>query len=344
MDLNTIWFILIAVLFIGFFLLEGFDFGVGIMLPIIGRGNDPASTDTKRRVMINSIGPHWDGNEVWLLTAGGAIFAAFPMWYATMFSGFYIPFFILLLALIGRGVAFEFRGKDKHPKWRNLWDWTIFIGSLIPALLLGVAFANLARGVPIDAKMNYIGGFLYLLNPYALLGGIATILVFVLHGSIFLSLKTTGEVYESAQQHSRRIWIITLLVLLVFLVATYFSTDIISKLGVNPGPIPIAGFIIVLLCGYFLRKDWYGWAFLMTSLTIIFSLLTLFMIMYPRVMISSLDPAYSLTIYNASSSAYTLTIMTIVALILVPIVLIYQGWTYWVFRKRIEPNPEKLTY
>ena len=344
MDLNTIWFVLIAVLFIGFFLLEGFDFGVGMLLPIIGRGSDPTSVDIKRRVMINSIGPHWDGNEVWLLTAGGAIFAAFPMWYATMFSGFYLPFFIILLALIGRGVAFEFRSKDQHPKWRSLWDWTIFFGSLIPALLLGVAFANLARGVPIDANMNYVGGFFYLLNPYALLGGLATVLVFALHGSIFLDLKTTGEVSENARYLSRRIWVIVLIVLLVFLVATYLSTDIISRIGLNPGVIPIVGMISTLLCGYFIRKQWAGWAFIMTSLTIIFSLFTLFMIMYPRVMISSLDPAHSLTIYNAASSDYTLKIMTIVALILVPIVLIYQGWTYWVFRKRIEPNPDKLTY
>ena len=344
MDLNTIWFGLIAVLFIGFFLLEGFDFGVGMMLLIIGRGGDPKSIDIQRRVIINSIGPHWDGNEVWLITAGGAIFAAFPMWYATMFSGFYIPLFIILLALIGRGVAFEFRSKDERPKWRSLWDWSIFFGSLIPALLFGVAFANLARGVPIDADMNYVGGFFYLLNPYALLGGIATVLLCALHGSIFLSLKTTGEVCENAQRFSRRSWIIVVAVLLGLLIATYFSTDIISKLGVNPGPIPIAGMITILLCGYFIRKQRSGWAFLMTSLTIIFSLLTLFMIMYPRVMISSLNPAYSLTIYNASSSDYTLKVMTIVALILVPIVLIYQGWTYWVFRKRIEPNPEKLTY
>ena len=234
MDLNTIWFGLIAVLFIGFFLLEGFDFGVGMLLPFIGRGGDPGAIDTKRRVMINSIGPHWDGNEVWLLTAGGAIFAAFPMWYATMFSGFYIPLFIILLALIGRAVAFEFRSKDKNPKWRSLWDWLIFIGSLIPALLFGVAFGNLARGVPIDASMNYIGGFLYLLNPYALLGGIATVLVCALHGSIFLNLKTTGEVYKGSQQFSRRAWIIVVVVLLVFLIATYFFTDIISKLGSQP--------------------------------------------------------------------------------------------------------------
>jgi len=344
MDLNTLWFILIAVLFTGFFILEGFDFGVGILLPILGRGGETKTIDTKRRVMINSIGPHWDGNEVWLLTAGGAIFAAFPHWYATMFSGFYLPLFILLLALIARGVAFEFRSKDQNPKWRHLWDWTIFFGSLIPALLLGVAFANLARGVPIDVNMNYVGGFFNLLNPYALLGGISAVLTFMLHGSLFLCLKTTGKLYASARNFANRLWIVVVIVLLIFLVATYLSTDLIVKIGINPGIIPIAGAITILLSGYFIRIKREGWSFLMTSLTIAFSIGTLFLILYPRVMISTLDPAYSLTIYNASSGEYTLRIMSIIALIFVPIVLIYQGWTYWIFRKRIEPDPEKLTY
>ena len=199
MDFNTIWFILIAILYIGFFILEGFDFGVGMLLPFLGRGATPEETDLKRRVIINTIGPFWDGNEVWLLTAGGATFAAFPLWYATMFSGFYLPFLLLVLALIFRGVAFEFRSKDNNPAWRKLWDWSIFFGSLVPALLLAVTFANLARGVPIDANMNYVGGFFYLLNPYALLAGITTILVFALHGAIYLSLKTTDDLQKSGQ-------------------------------------------------------------------------------------------------------------------------------------------------
>jgi cytochrome d ubiquinol oxidase subunit II len=338
MTLNTLWFILIAVLYTGFFLLEGFDFGVGMLLAFLGRN------DLKRRLIINSIGPFWDGNEVWLLTAGGATFAAFPNWYATLFSGFYLPLFLLLLALIGRGVAFEFRGKHDSTAWRAIWDWTIFGGSLVPALLLGVAFANLARGVPIDANMNYVGGFFNLLNPYALVGGVATVLLFTLHGAIFLSLRTSGELREQAQLTAQRLWLPVVIVLLMLLVYTYFETDILSKLGVNPGPVPIAGAISLLVAGYFIRRRNEGWAFAMTSLSIAGALITLFMILYPRVMISSLDPAFSLTIDNAASSPYTLRIMTIVALIFVPIVLFYQGWSYWVFRKRLTSEPEGLTY
>ncbi len=338
MDLNTLWFILIAVLYLGFFLLEGFDFGVGILLPFLGK------TDAKRRVLINAIGPHWDGNEVWLLTAGGATFAAFPDWYATLFSGFYLPLFLLLLALILRGVAFEFRSKDENPRWRAAWDWSIFIGSVLPALLLGVAFANLAKGVPIDSVMNYSGGFFNLLNPYALLGGIAAVLTFALHGAIFLSLKTNGELLESARSAARRLWLPVVVVLLIFLAATYLYTDILTKLGVNPGPVPIAGAAAILLAGYFIRRKREGLAFAMTAVTISGAIITLFMILFPRVMISSIDPAFSLTIYNASSSDYTLRIMTIVALVFVPIVLLYQGWSYWVFRKRLTEDVETLTY
>jgi cytochrome d ubiquinol oxidase subunit II len=338
MDLNSLWFILIAILYIGFFVLEGFDFGIGILLPFLGK------SDIERRTMINTIGPHWDANEVWLITAGGATFAAFPEWYATLFSGFYIPLFILLLGLIVRGVAFEFRSKDENPKWRSVWDWCIFFGSLVPTLLLGVAFANLVRGVPIDADMQYVGDFFYLLNPYSLLAGLSTVLVFTLHGAIFLSMKTTGEMMSKAQRTARRLWIPVVIILLVFLVTTYFSTDLLDKLGVNPAIIPVAGIIAILLAGYFIYKKRDGWAFVMTILTITFSLGTLFLILYPRVMISSLDPAWSLTIYNASSTDYTLTVMTIVVLIFLPLVLIYQGWSYWVFRKRVTSDPETLTY
>lgn len=335
MDLNIIWFVLIAVLYIGFFVLEGFDFGVGILLPFLSRSKDPEAVDAKRRLMINTIGPHWDGNEVWLLTAGGATFAAFPQWYATLFSGFYLALFLLLLALIGRGVAFEYRSKDANPRWRNLWDWLIFLGSAIPALLLGVAFGNLVRGVPIDAQMNYVGGFFNLLNPYALLAGVATLLTFTLHGAIFLSLKTDGEMKERAEAAATRLWLVVVLALLALLVATYFATDIYQRLGVNPGIVPITGMASILLTGFFLRRGRHGWAFLATAVTIAFSVVTAFMIMFPRVMISSINPEYSLTIYNASSSPYTLQVMTIVALIFVPIVLAYQAWSYWVFRKRL---------
>ena len=338
MDLNIVWFGLIAILYIGFFVLEGFDFGVGILLPFLGK------TDTERRAIINTIGPHWDGNEVWLLTAGGATFAAFPQWYATLFSGFYLPLFLLLMALILRGVAFEFRSKDENPKWRLLWDWAIFTGSLLSAILLGVAFANIVKGVPINGEMQYTGGFFNLLNPYALVGGIATTSVFMLHGAIFLSMKTTGELVERAQKTARRLWLPVVLVLLIFLVGTYLSTDILSRLGVNPGFVPLAGIAAILAAGYFIRKSSNRLAFGLTSITIAFSLTTMFLILFPRVMVSSSNSDWSLTIYTAASSAYTLRVMTIVALILVPVVLVYQGWSYWVFRKRVESKPETLIY
>lgn len=338
MDLNTLWFILIAVLYIGFFLLEGFDFGVSMLLPFLGKD------DTKRRVIINTVGPHWDGNEVWLLTAGGATFAAFPNWYATMFSGFYLALFLLLLALIVRGVAFEFRSKVENSNWRNTWDWCIFVGGFLPALLLGVAFSNLARGLPIDAKMQYVGGFFYLLNPYALVGGVVAVIAFALQGAIFLSLKTTGDLMEGARAVAKRLWLPAVIGLALFAALTYWQTDILTKIGINPGVIPVISLAALLTVGYFLRVKHDGWAFVMIELNIAATLITLFMIMFPRVMISTLDPKFSLTIYNASSTPYTLTVMTVVALVFVPIVLAYQAWTYWVFRKRVEPKIETLTY
>jgi cytochrome d ubiquinol oxidase subunit II len=251
-----------------------------------------------------------------------------------MFSGFYLALFLLLLALIGRGVAFEYRSKDPNPRWRVLWDWLIFLGSIIPALLLGVAFGNLVRGVPIDAEMNYVGGFFNLLNPYALLAGVATVLLFTLHGAIFLCLKTDGEIKEKAQASARRLWLVVVLALLALLVATYLTTDIYQRLGVNPGIVPITGMVAILLAGFFLRKMRQGWAFVTTAVAIAFSLVTAFLILYPRVMISSINPEYSLTIYNASSSPYPAGDDRR-TLIFVPIVLVYQAWSYWVFRKRL---------
>jgi len=336
--LQTIWFILIAILWIGFFFLEGFDFGVGMILPFLGK------KDEERRAIINTIGPHWDGNEVWLLTAGGATFAAFPQWYATLFSGFYPALFLLLVGLILRGVAFEFRSKDPNPKWRTLWDWAIFIGSFVPALLLGVAFANLTRGVPIDNTMTYTGNLLTLLNPYGLLGGLLAVSAFLLHGALFLSMKVEGVISERAIAFARKMWIVALIFAILMLVATYFYTDFTERLGIAPGLIPLTGIVAVLLSGLFVKRKRLGWAFVMTSLMVVLTIVTSFVIMFPRVMISTTDPAFSLTISNASSSQYTLTVMTIVALIFTPIVLIYQGWTYWMFRKRITADPQKLVY
>ncbi len=344
MTLNALWFILIAVLYLGFFLLEGFDFGVSMLLPFLGKDKNVEKQDKMRRLIINTIGPHWDGNEVWLLTAGGATFAAFPHWYATFFSGFYLALFLLLLALIVRGVAFEFRSKDENPTWRKIWDWCIFIGGFLPALLLGVAFANLVRGVPIDQNMNYVGTFFTLLNPYGLLGGITAVLAFAFYGAVFLHLKTDGEMQEKAERAANSLFLPTLIIWILFIAGTYLFTDILSKLGMALSLIAVLGLLAFLVSGWMLKQKRTGWAFVLTALAIAFQVITDFVILFPRVMVSSLNPEWSLTIQNASSSPYTLKVMTIVALIFVPIVLVYQGWSYWIFRKRITAKPEELTY
>ncbi|HEX2978864.1 MAG TPA: cytochrome d ubiquinol oxidase subunit II [Anaerolineaceae bacterium] len=338
MDLNTLWFVLIAILFTGYFILEGFDFGVGILLPILGK------TDLERRVMFNTIGPHWDANEVWLITAGGAMFAAFPVWYSTLFSGFYLPLFIILLALILRGVAIEFRSQDMNPTWRKLWDWAFFAGSLVPALLWGVAFANFVRGVPINEQLYYAGGFWNLLNPFALLGGLVTLFGFTVQGAIFLSLKTEGELQARARKLAFQAWIPAVVALVAYTVYSYFQTDILTKLGVDPGLVPIGCVIALLAAGWFIRQKRDGWAFGMMSLAIFFAAETIFLLLYPRVLISSLDPAWNLTIYNAASSPYTLRTMSIIALIFLPFVLAYEAWSYWVFRKRVSTKIEGLHY
>ncbi|BCV22644.1 cytochrome d ubiquinol oxidase subunit II [Moorella sp. Hama-1] len=328
MDLNVLWFILIAVLFTGFFFLEGFDYGVGILVPFLGKN------DGERRAIINSIGPFWDGNEVWMLTAGGALFAAFPHWYATLFSGFYLALFLILVALILRGVAFEFRSKDERPAWRNFWDWMLCLGSLLPALLWGVAMANLIRGVPIDGRMQYAGTFFDLLSPYTLLGGLAFLLVFLLQGALFLTLKTGEDLPERARQAGLRAGSAAAVVFLLLVIQSYSQTDISSRPLAAPA---LWGALVTLvLAWWLLRSRRYGGAFFLNGLTIILGTAALFSGLFPRVMVSSLNPEWSLTIYRASSSPYTLKVMTIVALTLVPVVLIYQAWTYWVFRQRVK--------
>lgn len=337
LNLETLWFALIAVLWVGYFFLEGFDFGVGVLLPFLGRD------DTDRRILVNAIGPVWDGNEVWLLVAGGATFAAFPEWYATLFSGFYLALFLILAALIFRGVAFEFRGKDKRPEWRAWWDRAIFWGSTLPALLWGVAFANILRGVPIDAHHEWAGSFFDLLNPYALLGGVTTLLLFTLHGGAFLTLRTDGELRERARSVAKLLaWPATAAVL-GFLTWTFYNAR--DNDGIVPGAVPVAALVAVAAVEWLLREKLDGWAFLATGLAIVGITATIFLNLYPRVMPSSLGVANDLTIWNAASTHYTLKVMTIVALIFTPIVLAYQAWTYWVFRKRItrtaasEPRP-----
>lgn len=336
--LQTLWFILIAVLWIGFFFLEGFDFGVGMLLPFLGK------KDEERRAIINTIGPTWDGNEVWLLTAGGAIFAAFPHWYATMFSGFYLALFLLLVGLIIRGISFEYRSKDSNPKWRHTFDWMIAVGSFLAALLLGTAFANLARGVPIDANMMYTGNLFTLLNPYGLLGGLTMVAVFLLYGATFLTLKLEGGLRERARELSKKLYVVAAVVVVLLAVFTYIATDITSKIGIDPGFTPIASVVAIVVAIFFINRKMEGWAFITVALHIVLTQVAFFTLMFPRVMISSTNPAFSLTIYNASSSQYTLTVMSIVALIFVPIVLVYQGWSYYQFRKRISTDKKSLVY
>ncbi len=324
MALTDFWFITIAVLWIGYFFLEGFDFGVGMLLHPIGR------TDAERRVMINTIGPVWDGNEVWLLVAGGATFAAFPNWYATLFSGFYLALFLILLALIFRGVAFEYRGKIDNVRWRQRWDIAIAVGSWLPAVLWGVAFANIVRGVPINAQQDFTGNLFTLLNPFGLLGGITTASLFILHGANFLSLKTVGDVRERAHRAAQIAGPVAIVAGATFLIWNQLER------GKGWTWIVVLGAAVALVVGLVAeRRNSEGVAFGATGLAIAFAVIALFGSLYPDVMPSSTDPAFSLTVENASSTDYTLKVMTIVALVMTPIVLLYQGWTYWVFRKRI---------
>ena len=328
MDLNILWFVLITVLFIGFFFLEGFDYGVGMLVPWVGK------SDAERRVVINTIGPFWDGNEVWLITAGGAMFAAFPHWYATLFSGFYLALFLILAALIIRGVSFEFRSKDENPAWRKFWDGAICIGSLIPALLWGVAVSNLMAGVKITANMEYAGTFFDLLTPFALLGGLVTLVLFLYHGAVFLTLKVGEEaVLERCKKIAGYSGLILVPLVVLWVIMALFTTDLLGK--------PVAVITVILAAVALLASVFFQWqkkmgySFVGAALTITFVTITVFATMFPRVMISTLNPEWSLTIYNAASSPYTLKIMSIVALTLVPVVLLYQAWNYWVFRQRV---------
>ncbi|HEU4512753.1 MAG TPA: cytochrome d ubiquinol oxidase subunit II [Nocardioidaceae bacterium] len=324
MELTTVWFILIAVLWIGYFVLEGFDFGVGILLPVLSKN------DTERRVMINTIGPVWDGNEVWVLVAGGATFAAFPEWYATLFSGFYLPLLLILLALIVRGVAFEYRAKRDEASWKARWDKAIFWGSLLPAILWGVAFANIVQGVPINEAKEYTGSTLTLLNPYALVGGLTTLGLFLTHGALFVALKTDGDIRHRARALGIKLGLGTAVVAVVFMLWTQLSSGTYGS-----AVLFIAAAIALVAALFAAHEGREGWAFTGTFATIGLAVAGLFVSLFPDVMPSTLDPAWSLTTANASATDYTLTIMTWVAVIFTPLVLLYQGWTYWVFRKRI---------
>ncbi|MEW2114516.1 cytochrome d ubiquinol oxidase subunit II [Streptomyces sp. NPDC005474] len=324
MELHDVWFVLIAVLWTGYFFLEGFDFGVGVLTKLLARDR------AEKRVLINTIGPVWDGNEVWLLSAGGATFAAFPEWYATLFSGFYLPLLLILVCLIVRGVAFEYRVKRPEENWQRNWETAIFWTSLLPAFLWGVAFANIVRGVKIDADFEYVGTLADLLNPYALLGGLVTLSLFTFHGTVFVGLKTVGDIRERARKLAVRVGLLAAVVALVFLSWTQADKGDSGSL--------VAAIVAVLALVAALGAAWKGregWAFAFSGVTIVAAVAMLFLTLFPNVMPSSLNADWNLTVTNASSSPYTLKIMTWCAGIATPVVLLYQGWTYWVFRKRI---------
>jgi cytochrome bd ubiquinol oxidase subunit II len=337
MDLETFWFCLIALLWGGYFLLEGFDFGVGMLLPFVPRD------DRERGSVLSTIGPVWDGNEVWLVVAAGATFAAFPAWYATMFSGFYVALLLVLAFLIVRVVSFEWRSKSESPRWRSAWTWANTLGSFGAALVWGIGLANLVHGVPIDGDGNYAGTFADLFDPYTVAAGVAVVLLFAFHGATFLTLRTTAELHARAARAARLLAVPAALLGAAVLAWTVAVAMDRNDKDLLPPALPAAvGIGALALAVAFTLAGRSGRAFAMTGLGTISLVATLFVGLYPRVMVSSPDFENSLTVDGAASSHYALTVMTVVAVIFVPVVLLYQGWTYYVFRRRLEggrPEP-----
>jgi cytochrome bd ubiquinol oxidase subunit II len=330
MDLQTLWFVLIAVLWGGYFLLEGFDFGVGMLLPFLPRD------ERERGEMFETIGPVWDGNEVWLVTAGGATFAAFPVWYGTMFSGFYIALLLVLFFLIIRVVSFEWRDKGDSPRWRATWMWANAVGSAGASLIWGVALSNLLYGVPINSSGDFSGTFWDLFSVYTVLGGITVVLLFAFHGATFLTLRTTGDLCERATAAARRLSVLAALVLAAFLSWTVaVAVDRNDKSVFPPIPPALLGTAAIALAVFFVVRRRSGLAFTMTAAAAVLWVATIFTSLYPRVMVSSSSFGNSLTVDNASSAHYTLQVMSVVAVIFLPLILVYQGWTYRVFRARV---------
>jgi cytochrome d ubiquinol oxidase subunit II len=334
MDLAVFWFCLIAVLWSGYFILEGFDFGVGMLLALLPRD------ERDRTAMFDTVGPVWDGNEVWLVVAAGATFAAFPAWYATMFSGFYLVLLLILVLLIVRAISFEWRARHEGVRWRATWRWLNTIASVCAPLLWGIALANLVHGVPLSGEGDFAGDLGDLFSPYTLLAGVAVVLLCALHGATFLTLRTTGELRERAAAAARRLCVPAALVACAFLAATVDVAVERNDKDVFPPVLPAALGAAALVLGTVLvlrRKS--GWAFVMTALAIGLSVATIFTGLYPRVLVSSPDFANSLTIADAAAAHYALSVMTVVAAIFTPLVLLYQGWTYHVFRARVGRSP-----
>jgi cytochrome bd ubiquinol oxidase subunit II len=325
MTLVATWFILIAVLWTGFFVLEGFDLGVGILHDVVGKD------ETGRRATINTIGPLWDGNEVWLIVAGAGMFAAYPGWYATMFSSLYLALVLLLVALIVRGVSFEFRGKVDTERWRRTWDTTLTVGSLLVPILVGIALGDLLHGLPINRAQEYTGSFWDLFTPYGVYVGVTLLLLCLLHGASFLGLKTTGEVRARASRLGGRVAPLTFLAVLGFAVWTHVT----AGRGVLPNLMEIIAVIAVIGAVWLIRDGHEGWAFTATTIAMAATVLSLFVELYPNVMVSSTSRAFNLTVHNTAAGSYSLKVMTVVALVLLPVVLLYTGWTYHVFRQRV---------
>ena len=329
MDLQLFWFLLIAVLWGGYFVLEGFDFGVGMLLPFVGR------TERDRRTMLETIGPVWDGNEVWLVVAAGATFAAFPEWYATMFSGFYVALLLIVVLLIARVVSFEWRDKNESPRWHSVWFGVNVLASIGAPFLWGVALSTLLYGVPLDSDGDWAGTFADLFSLYSVFAGLAVVLIFAFHGATFLTLRTTGELCERAARTARLLSIAAAAVGAAFLAATVAVAVDRNDKDVFPPILPaVLGMVALVLAVIFVRRR-NAWAFVMTAVGILLTVATLFTSLYPRVMVSAPDFGNSLTVSGSSSSHYALGVMTVAALILTPIVLLYQGWTYYVFRARL---------
>jgi cytochrome bd ubiquinol oxidase subunit II len=324
-SLVPFWFIVIAILWTGFFILEGFDFGVGMLHSVIGQD------DAGRRAAINTIGPLWDGNEVWLIVAAAAMFAAFPGWYATMFSGMYLVVVLLLASLIVRGVAFEYRGKRDAARWRRTWDVLLTVGSVLAPFLIGMALGNLLHGLPINSAQNYTGSFWDLFQPYAVFTGVALVLICALHGATFLSLKTTGDMHERSRMLARRIAPFTGAAVTAFVIWTHVTAGTTFFLNV----IELLAILAVLAAVWLVYSRSDGFAFAATTVTIAACILAIFVDLYPNVMVSSTNPAYNLTVHNTASNPYSLKAMTVVVLIFLPLVLAYQTWTYYVFRRRV---------
>ncbi|MEZ0363241.1 cytochrome d ubiquinol oxidase subunit II [Mycobacterium sp. pUA109] len=341
MGLQELWFGVLAALFVGFFILEGFDFGVGMLMEPFGRVSkgDP---EAHRRAALNTIGPVWDGNEVWLIVAGASMFAAFPGWYATLFSTLYLPLLAIVVGMILRAVAIDWRGKIDDPKWRAWADFGIAVGSWLPAVLWGVAFAILVRGLPVDASHHVHLSVTDVLNAYTLLGGLATAGLFLLYGAVFVTLKTSGAIRDDALRFAA--W---LSVPVTVLVAGYgLWTQLAYGKGWTWVVLAVAVVAQLATVALVLRRAFDGWAFLCAALVVAAVVTLLFGALYPNLVPSTLNPDWSVTIHNASSTPYTLKIMTWAALLGTPLAVAYQGWTYWVFRQRISaeriPQPDGL--